>query len=308
MATSLEGAAIAVNKRILVTGSSGFIGRAVVDYFKRQGCFVARLVRRLHPKTADVVYWNPVNEEIHLDELEGFDAVIHLAGKNIAENRWTDRVKEEIFLSRVRSTWLLAHAFTRLKRPPKVFFSASAVGCYGDRGDELLTESSRKGRGFLSDVCQKWEEASRALNDEKVRLIQARFGVVLSPEGGMLRRLLPLFRWGLGAKLGSGKQWVSWIALQDLLGALDFCLTKPEMEGVYNFTSPHPVTNEELTVCLARALHRPAFWRIPRWALVLLGGQGAQELFLASARVIPERLLKSGFKFQKPHLEDVLQF
>jgi uncharacterized protein len=292
-------------QKILVTGASGFIGRAVVGYFKRQGYPISRLVRSSRPQEADAIYWNPITEEIHLDELEGFHAVIHLAGKNISEKRWTARVKEEIFLSRVRHTWLLAHALSRLKRPPKLFFSASAVGYYGDRGDEVLTEACRKGRGFLADVCQKWEEASQVLDAVNVRVVRARFGAVLSPEGGILGRLMPLFKWGLGAKFASGKQWMSWIALDDLLKGLDFCLTHPEMRGVYNFTSPHPVTNEEFTTSLAKAVHRPAIWTIPRWAISVLGGQGAKELLLASTRAIPERLLKSGFVFQKPDLDAV---
>jgi uncharacterized protein (TIGR01777 family) len=289
--------------KILVTGASGFIGSAVTSYFKQQGYIVAALVRK---KGQDGIFWNPDSEEIHLDELEGLEAVIHLAGKNVFQKRWSKRAKEEIFLSRVRSTWLLSHAFLRLKRPPKLFFSASATGYYGDRKDELLTEASRKGRGFLADVCQKWEEASLVLKESKTRLVQARFGGVLSPDGGMLKQLNGLFKWGLGMKFGTGQQWISWIALSDLVRAIDFCLSNKETSGVYNFTAPNPVTHDELTKAVARHLHRPRLFTIPIWAAHLLGGQRIDELLLASTRALPERLLKSGFVFEKPYLQDVL--
>ncbi len=294
----IKNQAVAVNN-LLVTGASGFIGPAVVEHFKKLGYSVSRLVRHPEQKGPDAIYWNPINEEIHPDELEGFHAVIHLAGKNIAAERWTHRVKEEIFLSRVRQTWLLSHALSRLKRPPKVFFSASAVGYYGDQGNDILTESSPQGSGFLADVCKRWEEASQILDETGVRVIRARFGLVLAKEGGLLGQLLPFFKWGLGAQLGSGKQWMSWIALDDLLRALEFAILQPQIQGTYNFTSPHPVTNEEFTKTLGRALHRPT-WRIPEWFLTLLGGQRAKELLLASTRAIPDKLLKSGFEFRTP--------
>jgi len=290
--------------RILVTGASGFIGQAVVNHFKKQGYIVHRLVRHARQKAPDTVFWNPVNEEINLDDFEGFHAVIHLAGENIAIGRWTKEKKEAIFLSRVRHTWLLAHALSRLKRPPKVFFSASAVGYYGDRGDEILSEESRKGTGFLSDVCAKWEEASQALEQKKVRVVRGRFGMVLSKEGGMLAKLLPVFKWGLGGRLGSGKQWMSWIALEDLLGALEFTLTQ-DVKGVFNFTSPHPVTNAEFTRQVAKIVHHRPFLPAPAWLLKWILGDKGKQLLLSSTRAVPKRLLDAGFKFQKPKLEEL---
>jgi uncharacterized protein (TIGR01777 family) len=290
--------------RILVTGASGFIGKAVVSHFKKQGYIVHRLVRHASQKAPDTIFWNPMNEEINLDDFEGFHAVIHLAGENIGEGRWTEDKKEAIFLSRVRHTWLLAHVLSRLKRPPKVFFSASAIGYYGDRGDEILTEESRKGTGFLPDVCTKWEEASQVLDQKKVRVVRGRFGLVLSKEGGMLAQLLPLFNWGVGGRLGSGKQWMSWIALEDLLGALEFTLTQ-DVRGVFNFTSPHPVTNTEFTRQVAKIVHHRPFLPLPAWLIKLIFGEKGKQLFLSSTRAVPKRLLGYGFKFQKPKLEDL---
>ncbi len=291
--------------RILVTGSSGFVGKAVVNHFKKQGYVVHRLVRDVRQKAPDTIYWNPMNEEINLDDFEGFHTVIHLAGESIGDKRWTDAKKEAIFLSRVRHTWLLAQILSRLKRPPKVFFSASAVGYYGDRGDEILTEESRKGTGFLSDVCAKWEEASQMLDQSKIRVVRGRFGMVLSKDGGMLGRLIPLFRWGLCGRLGSGKQWVSWIALDDLLRALEFTLTQ-DVQGVFNFTSPHPVTNAEFTRQVAKIVHHRPFLPVPAWLIKLMFGEKGEQLFLSSTRVVPKRLLEKGFIFKKATLEELL--
>ena len=291
--------------RILVTGASGFIGSAVVSHFKKQGYVVNRLVRDVRQRAPDTVYWNPMNEEINLDDFEGFHTVIHLAGESVSDKRWTEKKKESIFISRVRHTWLLAHALSRLKRPPKVFFSASAVGYYGDRGDEILTEESRKGKGFLADVCAKWEEASQVIDQMKTRVIRARFGAVFSPEGGMIKRLLPLFRYGLAGRLGSGKQWMSWIALEDLIGALEFTLTQ-DVKGAFNFTSPNPVTNAEFTRQLAKLMHHRPFLPVPGWLIKLVFGEKGKQLLLSSTRAVPKRLLDKGFQFKKAKLEDLL--
>jgi uncharacterized protein len=291
--------------RILVTGSSGFIGKAVVGHFRKQGYVVHRLVREAGQRAPDTVYWNPMNEEINLDDFEGFHTVIHLAGENIFDKRWTEAKKEAIFISRVRHTWLLSYALSRLKRPPKVFFSASAIGYYGDRGDEILTEESRKGKGFLSDVCAKWEESSQVLDQMKTRVIRARFGAVLSKEGGMLKSVLPLFRYGLAGRCGSGKQWLSWIALEDLVGALEFTMTQ-EVRGVFNFTSPHPVTNAEFTRQLAKLMHHRPFLPVPGWLIKWVFGEKGKQLLLSSTRAVPKRLLDKGFEFKKAQLDQLL--
>ena len=291
--------------RILVTGASGFVGKAVVTHFKKQGYVVNRLVRNVRQRAPDTVYWNPMNEEINLDDFEGYHTVIHLAGENIFDKRWTEAKKEAIFISRVRHTWLLSHVLSRLKRPPKVFFSASAIGYYGDRGDEILTEESRKGKGFLSDVCAKWEEASQVLDQMKTRVIRARFGAVLSKEGGMLKSVLPLFRYGLAGRCGSGKQWMSWIALEDLVGALEFTTTQ-EVRGVFNFTSPNPVTNAEFTRQLAKLMHHRPFLPVPGWLIKLVFGEKGNQLLLSSTRVFPKRLLDIGFEFKKAQLDQLL--
>ncbi|HEX2579302.1 MAG TPA: TIGR01777 family oxidoreductase [Rhabdochlamydiaceae bacterium] len=299
------------NHRILVTGASGFIGRAVVGHFKKQGYVVGRLVRDVRQKAPDTVYWNPMNEEINLDDFEGFHTVIHLAGENVSDGRWSDKKKEAIFISRVRHTWLLAHALSRLKRPPKVFFSASAVGYYGDRGEEILTESSRKGKGFLSDVCAKWEEASQVLDQVKTRVIRARFGAVLSPHGGMIKRLLPLFRSGLAGRLGSGRQWMSWIALEDLIAAIEFTVNQDaqevrEVRRVFNFTSPNPVTNAVFTRQLAKLMHHRPFLPVPAWLIKWVYGEMGKQLLLSSTRAVPKRLLDEGFQFSKAKIEELI--
>ena len=293
-----------INK-ILVTGASGFVGSAVVSHFKKQGYLVSRLVRHVHERQTDTIYWNPLNEEIDLDSLEGFHAVVHLAGENIA-TRWTRKKKEEIFLSRVRHTWLLSHALARLKNPPKVFFAASAVGFYGNGGNEIVTEEGERGQGFLSSVCVKWEQASQILDEKKIRVIRARLGSVLSPSGGMVHKLLPFYHCGIGGRIGSGKQWMSWIALDDLVGAIEFVLLNTQTRGVFNFTSPHPVTNREFAWKLARAVHRFPLFPLPKWLVKFLYGEMGQELLLTSLRAVPAKLLQSGFVFKKPTLEDVL--
>lgn len=288
--------------KILVSGATGFIGTPLVNFLRHLGHEVMRLSRR--KSTEDVVYWNPVTEEIHLDQFENFDAVIHLAGENVSSKRWTKERKQAIFLSRCRDTWLLSEALSRLHRPPSFFFCASAVGFYGDRGDELLTETSQRGSGFLADVCVKWEGATQALKSQGVRVAHGRFASVLSPEGGMLAKMLPIFRLGLGGKLGSGKQYLSWITLEDLIRAIDFLLNREDLSGIFNFCAPIPVANAEFTYLLAKHLHRKAFFSLPAPLLKILFGQMAKELFLASTRMIPKRLLENGFLFSSPTLTE----
>lgn len=287
--------------KILVTGSSGFIGRHLISFLRQKKHTVVPLVRH---QDATSIYWNPDTGAVNLQDLEGFDGVIHLAGSPIFQGRWTQKRKDAIFLSRCRHTWLLAKALASLKKPPAYFFSASAIGYYGDRKEQTLTEHSLPGTGFLADVCVRWEQATDILEKKGVRVAHLRFGIVLSPKGGLLNRLLPLFRCGLGGKLGGGEQWMSWISLNDLMTAIDFIRQNTALKGSFNFTSPHPVRNRDFTTILAKSLHRPAFFHIPAFCLKLLLGQLAEETILASAKVIPEKLLKSGFSFKTPSISD----
>ena len=289
-------------KKILISGSSGFIGKALMSHLKEHDIW--RLVRS--PQPGRSVVWNPSREEIPLPDLEGFDAVFHLAGRSIAEGRWTKRRKEEIFLSRSRDTWLLSRALSRLKKPPKFFFSTSAVGFYGNRGDEILTEESCIGKGFLPSVCLKWEEATQALEQEGVRVVHGRLGSVLSSHGGMLSKILPLFRHGFGSRLGRGLQWMSWISLTDAMRAFEFLMLNPKLKGTFNLVSPHPARNKEFTQIIAQYVGKKPFLPIPAFVLKWALGDMARELLLASTRVVPQRLLQSGFTFEYPDLISAL--
>jgi len=289
--------------KIVITGASGFIGSALSQ--KLQSCGYTVLKTSRDPNSP--IYWNPQQDEISLRALEGVDGVIHLAGENIASLRWTKEKKDRIFLSRVRGSWLLSRALLRLKNPPRFFFSASAVGYYGNRGDEKLTEESRQGSGFLADGGGKWEEASDSLREKGIRVVHGRFGNVLDRSGGMVRILLPFFRLGLGAQLGDGNQWMSWITRDDLVRAILWMLFTNPLEGAVNCCSPSPVTQKEWAETLAQALHRPLLFKIPSRLVHLLLGEMGDELFLSSTRAEPCRLLESGFEFSQPTLSQFFQ-
>lgn len=291
--------------RILLSGSSGYIGQSLLFYLQAKHHEVVRLVRSKAEERKDAIYWNPTTEELDPDKFEGFDAVIHLAGKNIF-SRWTKKTKQELFLSRVRDTWLLSKVLSRLNRPPKTFICASAIGYYGDRGEELLTEDDAKGEGFLADLCAKWESATSSLEEKGIRVIHPRFGIVLSPDGGALAKMLPAFRMGLGARMGNGKQWMSWIAMEDLIGAIYHLLQNQELQGVFNLVSTHPIRQRDFAHALARSLHRWVFLAIPAFLLKLFLGEMAKETLLASEKVYPKRLLISNYSFAYPRLEDFL--
>ena len=241
-----------------------------------------------------------------LSELEEFDAVIHLSGANLAR-RWTSAYKREIVESRVRTTQVLAVLLAGLRNPPKVLLCASAIGIYGNRGDEILTETSKPGSGFLTETCLAWEAATQPLRDVGIRVVNLRFGVVLSPDGGALAKMLPLFRFGLGGRLGSGQQWMSWISLPDLVRAVSSLTSASSVTGAVNIVAPNPVTNAEFTQTLANVLHRYAVIPAPAFALRIAMGEMVDEALLASARVIPARLTQSGFGFQHAHLASALE-
>jgi uncharacterized protein (TIGR01777 family) len=283
------------------------IGSALVRRLAGEGHEIRRLVRR-PPRDAAEVSWDPMAATVDAAGLEAQDAVVHLAGDNIASGRWTAAKKKRIRASRVAGTRLLCDTLAGLDAPPEVVVSASAVGYYGDRGDELLDESSPPGEGFVAGVAQAWEEASRGAENAGIRVVRLRIGVVLSGEGGALARMLLPFRLGLGGKLGSGRQFFSWIALHDLVEVIRFVIATPSLRGAVNATAPEAVTNAKLTRTLGRVLGRPTPFPVPAFALRLVFGEMADGTLLSSARVRPRRLLESGYSFRHPRLEDALRF
>lgn len=282
-------------QRIAVTGSSGLIGTAIVGHLKSEGHTVQRLVRR-QCVAPDEISWDPQAGTVDLRALEGVDAVIHLAGAGVGDKRWSAKYKSEILNSRLLGTTTIANAVAAVK--PKVFLSSSAMGWYGETGNRAVTERDRAGNDFLAAVCHEWENAADLAGD--VRTVKLRTGLVLDPTGGALGRMIPLFRFGIGGRLGSGKQWWSWITLHDVVRAVTFALENP-ISGPVNLTAPNPVTNQEFTAALARALHRPAVFPVPSIALKIAFGGFSSEM-LGSKRVIPEALTEAGFTFDYPHI------
>jgi len=286
-------------QRIALTGASGLIGTALAGLLKSEGHTVQRLVRR-PVVSADEVTWDPTNGTVDLAPLEGVNAIIHLAGAGVSDKRWNSKYRATILNSRLLGTTAIANAVATLK--PEVFISASAIGWYGETGSRAVTENERGGDDFLAAVCREWEAAADLAGD--VRTVKIRTGLVLDPTGGALGKMLPLFRFGLGGKLGSGKQWWSWITLHDQLRAIRFLLEN-KVEGPVNLTSPNPATNQEFTAALARALNRPALFPAPAIALkIALGGFSTEVL--GSKKILPEKLLAAGFTFDYPHLASAL--
>ena len=289
--------------QIAITGSTGLIGKALVRALRDEGLTVIRLVRR--PATAeDEVRWDPFGE-LDAGALEGVDAVIHLAGAGIGDHRWTEAYKRQVRDSRVEGTHTLSRALAGLSRRPAVFISGSAVGYYGDTGDTEVNESATEGEGFLAGLCRDWEAAAQPAVDAGIRVVHPRAGLVLAREGGLLGKVLPLFRVGLGGRLGGGRQWMSWISLADQVSALRFILHNG-LSGPVNLTAPEPVTNAAFTRALGRALHRPAPFTVPAPALRLALGEFADEGVLISQRVLPDRLAKAGFTFAHPDIDTAL--
>jgi uncharacterized protein len=293
--------------RVLISGGSGLVGTALTGSLRADGHVVAHFVRQGGKKEPGDVFWNPSSAAADVPAMEGFDAIVHLSGASIAGGRWTSKRKALIRSSRVDSTRVLVDALAHLKQPPKLFVCASATGYYGDRGDELLTESSGYGNDFLAILCRAWEgEASRAAA-AGIRTVCARFGVVLSERGGALPRMLPPFKLGLGGRLGSGRQWMSWIALEDAVNFLRATMENDAWRGAVNVVSPNPVRNSEFTRVLAGLLHRPAIFPAPAFVLRLALGEMADALLLASQRVRPEKLIENGYKFRYETLESALK-
>jgi len=292
--------------RIAVTGSTGLLGSAVVERLRKEAHEVVRVVRSGSETAERTIRWDPMKGSIDAAVLEGFDAVIHLAGENISSGRWAAARKAAIRDSRVKGTYLLCSALAGCSRPPKTLISASATGYYGDRGEEPLTEDSAPGTGFLPDVCREWEGACDPAARKGIRVVNLRTGVVLAAEGGALAKMLPLFRAGLGGVLGSGRQYVSWVALDDLVGIVLHALAREELRGPVNAVAPRPVTNRELTSALARRLSRPAFLPVPAFALRLALGEMSDALLLSGARVTSRRLEETGYRFLHPAIEEAL--
>lgn len=291
---------------VVVTGSSGFIGSALKGALEMAGHRLVPMVRS--QPSGDALHWDPERAEIDTAGLEGVGAVVHLAGEGIGNKRWTEEYKAKVKESRRKGTLLLAETLAKLDKPPKVLVSSSGIGYYGDRGDEVLTESSRPGNDFLAGVCTAWEAATAPAKGAGIRVACIRTGVVLSGRGGVLPKLLLPFKFGFGGKLGSGRQWMSWIALEDEVAAIVHLLGDESLSGPFNLTSPNPVTNAAMTKAIGKAMNRPAFLPAPAFALkTALGAEMAQELLLVSQRALPTRLLDSGFTFGRPELDDALR-
>lgn len=288
--------------KIAIAGASGFIGKALVSFFEGEGHEVIKLSRT--PKEREF-YWDPEKKEIDPKILENSDAVINFCGESIF-GRWTAKKKERIRKSRTIPTDFLCETLLTLEKPPKLYIGASAVGYYGDRGDEVLTEESLAGEGELAAICKEWEAIPQKLMKKGIRVALARFGIVLGPDGGALKKMLSIFRWGLGGNFGSGQQYVSWIAIDDLVFAMQHLLVEAKLSGPINFVAPFPVTNQELTKTLSKLLNTPALCSMPTPALYLIFGSGA-EVYLNSTRAFPKRLEQSGFAFTLPTLEDALK-
>lgn len=295
--------------RVLIAGASGLVGRATVAALKADGHDVVRLVRSQAIPSEEIA-WNPAVGDLPLEELDGFDAIINLCGAPIAASRWTVKRRAELRASRIDPTQTLAKALNVLPRGlharPKVLVNASAVGIYGDRGSLELNEATEPGSGFLAGLCRDWEGAATAAAESGVRVVCLRFGTVLSQAGGALTKMVPIYRAGLGGPLGSGRQWMSWVSLDDAVGVIRFALATPELSGPVNVVSPDSVTNAAFTRALGRIFGHQLSMPVPRFALRLMYGDLADELLIASARVVPSRLLKAGYPFRYQNLEDAL--
>ena len=294
--------------KILISGASGLVGTHLIPTLKAKGHSVFKLVRKT-AKLSDEINWDAEKGFVESEQakLEGFDAVIHLAGENIGEGSWTEERKKRLRDSRVVGTRVLVDGLKKTQSPPKIFISASAEGIYGDGKDEVLTEDSPKGEGFLAELCDAWEVESQKATEFGARVVNLRIGLVLSKEGGALSKMLTPFKLAVGGAFGSGKQWMSWITLEDLIRIIHFVLENENVSGAINSTAPNPVTNQEFTKTLGKVVHRPTFFTVPEFAIKLIFGEMGENLLLRGTRVLPKRLQDLGFTFEFTNLEDALK-
>lgn len=288
---------------ILISGASGVIGSALVPFLLTGGHTVKRLVRKPPQNPEEEIFWDPARCHIDSEKLTGTDVVIHLAGEHIGGGRWTPDRKRTIIESRTKGTSTLAKAIAAMENPPQIFLSASAIGYYGDCGDKVITEKDAPGDLFISEICKKWEASAEAAVNKGIRTVFMRIGVVPSPQGGALKELLLPFKMGLGGKIGNGRQYMSWVSIDDVLYAIHHAMFNEKVSGPVNFVSPTPVTNESFIKALGSAVNRPTVLPIPEYAIDKIWGEMGREVLLAGARVIPEKLIKSGYEFKFPDLE-----
>lgn len=294
--------------RVIITGASGLIGSQLESFLLSKGNSVKRLVRKKNPLSKNEAFWDPVNGYLDASEIDGFDAIINLAGESLSEGRWSEEKKQRILESRIQGTQLLSQKIAELPHPPKVLINASAIGFYGDRGEEELTEKSASGsKSFVAKVCRDWEAATSGVLQAGIRVVCLRIGVVLSSKGGALAKMIPPFKMGVGGIIGSGEQYISWIAINDLVEVIYHVLTCEEIKGPVNAVSPNPVQNKDFTRILGDVLHRPSLFPMPAFAARLAFGEMADELILASTRVYPLELQKTGFQFKYPELRQALE-
>ena len=293
--------------KILISGGSGLVGSAATAALRADGHTVAHLVRSGGAVKEGDVGWDPMRATVELAGIEGTDVVIHLSGAGIGDGRWTSARKQVLRSSRIDTTRVLVDSLSKLKQKPRALLVASAIGYYGDAGDEILTESSANGTDFLALLCRDWEAEARRAAPMGIRTATLRFGIILSGKGGAIPRMLTPFKLGLGGRLGSGKQWMSWIAIEDAIGIIRFAIANEQVNGPVNVVAPNPVRNEEFTRLLAGMLHRPAIFPAPAFVLKLAMGEMADALLLGSDRVVPEKLLAAGFPFRFQILEPALR-
>lgn len=290
--------------KILIAGSTGLIGKRLTDDLIASGHTVVPLVRY---RDQEGIYWQPKKGILDPASIEGFDAVINLAGDNISTGRWTEQKKQRIRDSRVLTTRTLAEALAQLKKPPKVWINGSAIGYYGDGNDKIFDETSPAGKSFLAIVCDEWETATKAASDAGIRVVMLRTGIVLTPNGGALQRMLTPFQLGLGGVLGNGRQYMSWISLEDEIRVIQFCLNNDKISGPVNAVSPSPITNRAFTKTLGRVLHRPTILPVPKFVIKIIFGEMGQELLLSSTRAVPKKLEANGYQFVHSDLEKTLK-